>query len=149
MCSSDLIVKQKLATKRMLERANAELESKVARRTSALAQTNERLRREVAERVQAELTLREAQDELVQAAKLAVVGQMSAGITHEITQPLGAIRTLTGNSQAFLDRGDLDTVRSNLGVIARLTDPTISTIRAVAPRFSSMALRAFEPSVSA
>ena len=116
------IVKQKLATKRMLERANAELESKVARRTSALAQTNERLRHEVAERVQAELTLREAQDGLVQAAKLAVVGQMSAGITHEITQPLGAIRTLTGNSQAFLDRGDLDTVRSNLGVIARLTD---------------------------
>ena len=116
------IVKQKLATKRMLERANAELESKVARRTSALAQTNERLRREVAERVQAELTLREAQDELVQAAKLAVVGQMSAGITHEITQPLGAIRTLAGNSQAFLERGDLDTVRSNLGVITRLTD---------------------------
>ncbi len=116
------IVRQKLATKRMLERANAELESKVARRTSALAQTNERLRREVAERVQAELTLREAQDELVQAAKLAVVGQMSASITHEITQPLGAIRTLTGNSQAFLDRGDHDTVRANLGLIARLTD---------------------------
>ena len=38
------IVRQKLATRRMLERANAELESKVARRTSALAQTNERLR---------------------------------------------------------------------------------------------------------
>ena len=116
------IVRDKLAARHMLEQANAELESKVARRTSALAQTNERLRREVAERVQAELTLREAQDELVQAAKLAVVGQMSAGVTHEITQPLGAIRTLAGNSEAFLARGDLDTVRSNLGVITRLTD---------------------------
>ena len=116
------IVRDKLAARHMLEQANAELESKVARRTSALAQTNERLRREVTERVQAELTLREAQDELVQAAKLAVVGQMSAGITHEITQPLGAIRTLAGNSQAFLARDDLDTVRSNLGLITRLAD---------------------------
>lgn len=116
------IVRDKLAARHMLEQANAELESKVVRRTSALAQTNERLRREVAERVQAELTLREAQDELVQAAKLAVVGQMSAGITHEITQPLGAIRTLAGNSQAFLARDDLDTVRSNLGLITRLAD---------------------------
>lgn len=116
------IVRDKLAARHMLEQANAELEGKVARRTSALAQTNERLRREVAERVQAEMTLREAQDELVQAAKLAVVGQMSAGITHEITQPLGAIRTLSDNSQAFLARGDLDTVRSNLGVITRLTE---------------------------
>jgi two-component system C4-dicarboxylate transport sensor histidine kinase DctB len=116
------MVRQKLAAKRMLERSHAELENKVARRTSALAQTNDRLRHEVTERIQAELTLRQAQDELVQAAKMAVVGQMSAGITHEITQPLGAIRTLAGNSQGFLERGDLDTVRSNLGVIARLTD---------------------------
>jgi len=116
------LVRQKLAAKRMLERSNAELEAKVVRRTSALAQSNERLHREVAERIQAEQTLREAQDELVQTAKLAVVGQMSAGITHEITQPLGAIRTLSDNSQAFLDRGDLDTVRSNLGLITRLSD---------------------------
>ena len=103
-------------------RANAELESKVARRTSALAQTNERLRHEVAERVQAELTLREAQDGLVQAAKLAVVGQMSAGITHEITQPLGAIRTLSGNAVAFMQRGQLDAVSGNLAIMARLAE---------------------------
>lgn len=125
------IVRDKLAARHMLEQANAELEAKVARRTSALAQTNERLRHEVAERIQAEQTLREAQDELVQAAKLAVVGQMSAGITHEITQPLGAIRTLAGNSQAFLDRGDLDTVRSNLGVITRLTDQMGEIVRSL------------------
>jgi C4-dicarboxylate-specific signal transduction histidine kinase len=125
------IVRQKLATKRMLERANAELEAKVVRRTSALANTNERLRREVAERVQAEVTLREAQDELVQAAKLAVVGQMSAGITHEITQPLGAIRTLADNSQAFLQRGDLDTVGSNLGLITRLSDQMGDIVRSL------------------
>src|SRR3990167_6466630 len=63
------LVRHKLAARHMLERANAQLEAKVARRTSALAQTNERLRREVAERIQTEQNLREAQDELVQAAK--------------------------------------------------------------------------------
>lgn len=116
------LVRHKLAARHMLERANAQLEAKVARRTSALAQTNERLRREVAERIQTEQNLREAQDELVQAAKLAVVGQMSAGITHELAQPIGAIRTLSGNSAEFLKRGDLPTVDSNLSLINRLAD---------------------------
>ncbi len=116
------LVKQKLAAKRMLERVNADLESKVARRTSALATSNERLRKEIAERIQAEQTLREAQDELIQAAKLAAVGQMSTGITHELAQPVGAIRTLAGNSSAFLQRGDLQTVGSNLALITRLSE---------------------------
>lgn len=116
------LVRHKLAARHMLERANAQLEAKVIRRTSALAQTNERLRREVAERIQTEQTLREAQDELVQAAKLAVVGQMSAGITHELAQPIGAIRTLSGNSIEFLKRGDLPTVSSNLALVSRLAD---------------------------
>jgi two-component system C4-dicarboxylate transport sensor histidine kinase DctB len=116
------LVRQKLAAKRMLEKANSDLESKVVRRTSALASTNERLRKEVAERIQAEHTLREAQDELIQAAKLAAVGQMSTGITHELSQPLGAIRTLAGNSSAFLQRGDLATVGSNLALITRLSE---------------------------
>jgi C4-dicarboxylate-specific signal transduction histidine kinase len=116
------LVRQKLAAKRMLEKANSELESKVARRTSALAATNERLKKEITERIQAEQTLREAQDELIQAAKLAAVGQMSTIITHELSQPLGAIRTLAGNSSAFLNRGDLSTVRSNLSLITRLSE---------------------------
>jgi C4-dicarboxylate-specific signal transduction histidine kinase len=116
------LLRQKLAAKRMLEKANSELESKVARRTSALAATNERLKKEIAERIQAEMTLREAQDELIQAAKLAAVGQMSTSITHELSQPLGAIRTLAGNSSAFLNRGDLGTVRSNLSLITRLSE---------------------------
>jgi len=116
------IITQKLAAKRMLERANAQLEQKVARRTQALSNTNDLLRQEVKERIQAEQTLRAAQDELVQAAKLAVLGQLSTGITHELAQPLGAIRTLSGNTSEFLKRGDLDTVGSNLALINRLAD---------------------------
>jgi C4-dicarboxylate-specific signal transduction histidine kinase len=113
---------QKLEAKRQLEAANARLEQTVARRTQALSETNTRLRREVAERVQAEKTLREAQDELVQAAKLAVLGQLATGITHELAQPLGAIRTLASNTVEFLKRGTLTTVESNLALMARLAD---------------------------
>lgn len=113
---------QKLQAKRQLEQANARLEGMVAQRTLALIATNEQLRLEVQERVQAERTLRAAQDELVQAAKLAVLGQLSTGITHELSQPLGAIRTLTSNTLEFLKRGTLGTVESNLNVMARLVD---------------------------
>ncbi|WP_157270044.1 sensor histidine kinase [Azohydromonas aeria] len=116
------IVRQRLESQRLLQQANANLEQKVARRTRVLTDTNARLRREVAEREQAEQTLRSAQDELVQAAKLAVVGQLAAGITHELTQPLGAIRTLSGNAAEFLRRGNLQAVAGNLDMVARLSD---------------------------
>jgi two-component system C4-dicarboxylate transport sensor histidine kinase DctB len=116
------ILRQKLEAKALLEQANAQLESKVARRTRALTDTNARLQKEVAERQQAEQTLRAAQDELVQAAKLAVLGQLAAGITHELAQPLGAMRTLSGNAIEFMKRGNLATVEQNLGIIARLAD---------------------------
>jgi two-component system C4-dicarboxylate transport sensor histidine kinase DctB len=94
----------------------------VAARTSDLSTTNARLREEISERKNAERTLRAAQDELVQAAKLAVLGQLATGITHELAQPLGAIRTLSGNAAEFLRRGSVDTTEKNLAIISRLAD---------------------------
>ncbi|MCH7881186.1 MAG: hypothetical protein IIB69_06370 [Proteobacteria bacterium] len=61
------------------------LEQRVQRRTRELEN-------EVEERKKAEQTLRNTQAELIQAAKLAGLGQMSAGISHELNQPLTAIR---------------------------------------------------------
>jgi two-component system C4-dicarboxylate transport sensor histidine kinase DctB len=116
------IVRQKLQAKALLERANAQLEHKVARRTQALTETNLRLQKEVVEREHAEATLRAAQDELVQAAKLAVLGQLATGITHELNQPLGAIRTLAGNALEFLRRGKSESTEKNLTIITRLAD---------------------------
>ena len=94
----------------MLESANADLESKVAARTQDLLDANAHLKHEVREREQAEQSLRDAQAELVHAAKMAMMGQLAAGITHELTQPLGAIRTLSGNAEEFMRRGQLDPV---------------------------------------
>ncbi|MBP6898545.1 MAG: sensor histidine kinase [Burkholderiaceae bacterium] len=114
--------RQRQLARLRLEQVNTELEQKVARRTADLTAAIARLRKEVAERQQAERSLRATQDELVQAAKMAVLGQMATGITHELTQPLGAIRTLSGNALEFLKRGDLQTLSGNLGIIARLAD---------------------------
>jgi C4-dicarboxylate-specific signal transduction histidine kinase len=115
-------LKDRLAARDALQRAHDDLERKVAERTRELSTTNTQLQEEVAERTRAERTLREAQDELVQAGKLAVIGQLSAGLAHELNQPLAALRTLSDNARKFLERGDQDTATGNLARIAELVD---------------------------
>ncbi len=111
-----------LAARTALQRAHDHLESEVAERTAALSSTNEQLRREVAERERAERTLRDAQSGLIQAGKLASLGQLSAGLAHELNQPLAALVTLSGNSVKFLERGELEIVRSNLERVRPLVE---------------------------
>jgi two-component system, NtrC family, C4-dicarboxylate transport sensor histidine kinase DctB len=82
--------------------AQAQLEARVAERTQELAAVNEALEAEVAERRIAEENLRRAQDDLVQAAKLAALGQMSAALGHEVNQPLGALRNYAENAVTLL-----------------------------------------------
>lgn len=113
----------------LLEKANLALERNVAERTADLSDAVARLQREVAERQRAEQTLRAAQDELIQAAKLAVLGQMATGITHELSQPLGAIRTLSANATEFMRRGDLATAEKNLNIVGQLADQAGSIIQ--------------------
>lgn len=115
-------LKDRLAAQQALQQAHDELERKVDERTADLSAANYLLQDEIAERIRAERTLRAAQDELVQAGKLAVIGQLSTGIAHELNQPLAALRTLSGNGVRFLDRGDLATTRANLERIAQLVD---------------------------
>lgn len=115
-------IKERLAAREALQRAHDELEKQVGLRTGELSDTVAMLQAEVAERTRAEATLRDAQAGLVQAGKLAVIGQLSAGITHELNQPLAALRTLSGNTLKFLERGKLDTVRSNLQTIDQMAE---------------------------
>jgi len=116
------IAGERLAARAALEAANSELERKVAERTADLSAANQQLQAEVAERIRAEATLRQAQDGLLQAGKLAAVGQMSTGIAHELNQPLAALRTLSGNTQKFLARGDNATAQANLATIIGLVE---------------------------
>ncbi|WP_246221724.1 sensor histidine kinase [Marichromatium bheemlicum] len=105
-----------------LERINLELEARVATRTAELTRTNRRLRAEVDERLRAEQALRETQQALIQSAKLATLGQMSASINHELNQPLAAIRTYADNGRLLLAKGRHPEVEANLGQILALTE---------------------------
>ncbi|MDH1263828.1 MULTISPECIES: sensor histidine kinase [unclassified Pseudomonas] len=116
------VLATRLAAREALLQANNELERKIIERTADLQASNERLLAEIHERQHAETTLRQAQDELVQAGKLAVIGQMSTSIAHELNQPLAALRTLSGNTVRFLQRGAIDTASSNLQNIGELVD---------------------------
>ncbi|MFY0991274.1 sensor histidine kinase [Halomonas sp. C05BenzN] len=104
-----------------LARARDELERNVERRTRDLVETNRRLSGEIEERRRAEANLRQTRDELIQAAKLAVLGQLAAGINHELNQPLAAIRAYAENARAFLKRQRLEAASSNLDQIVELT----------------------------
>ncbi len=109
-----------LERRRALAEANLVLEDRVSKRTEALLQLNKELRREVTERQEAEAALKKAQDELVQAGKLSALGKMSAGISHELNQPLMAIRSFAENGSAFLDRDKPERAAENLSRISDL-----------------------------
>ena len=110
-------------------RARAELEQRVEARTSELQLANERLRAEVADRTKAEEDLVRTQANLIQAAKLAVLGRISAGISHELNQPLAAMRSYADNAQTYLQRGQPETALSNLVEISELTERMATIIK--------------------
>lgn len=87
------------------------------RAREALQRAHDELERKVEERTR---TLKEAQDELIHAGKLAVIGQMSAGLAHELNQPLAALHTLSDNTVKFMQRGLLEEAESNLALISEL-----------------------------
>lgn len=121
--------------RRVLARANSTLEARVSERTEALTRANLRLTREVGERRDAEAALKQAQAELVQASKLSALGQMSAGISHELNQPLMAIGSFSQNAETFLQRGDSDAAGRNLakiGLLAARMGRIIRNLRAFA-----------------
>lgn len=117
--------------------AKRELEDNVRTRTQDLQTLNTRLKQEVLERESAQQELVRAQDELVQAGKLSALGVMSASISHELNQPLAAIRSYTDNAKILLDQQRMAEVRNNLDLVGQLTErmaSIISHLRAFARR---------------
>ena len=90
---------ERQASQRQLAQMVVELDQRIAERTAELSAAN---------------------DVAVQTGKLAVLGQMAASISHEISQPLAALRTLADNASAFLARGDEQSAKSNMHLIGEL-----------------------------
>lgn len=106
----------------MQQAVRDQLEARVVERTAELAAVNVRLEAEVAERTAAEAELRRAQAGLVQAGKMAALGQMSAALSHEFNQPLAAARNYADNALVLFDRGRTADARSNIERILALID---------------------------
>jgi two-component system sensor kinase len=88
------------------------LETTVAERTAQLAKANEDLTGHLRK-------LAETQDQLVQAGKMAAVGTLIAGLSHELNNPLAVI---LGNVQAILQKSEADDrLASPLKAIERQT----------------------------
>ena len=100
-------LRQLFKAKSQLQDAHAQLERIVDSRTAELRQANDALKVQIAQRLQTE-------GELLQTSKLAVLGQMSAGLSHEVNQPLTALRALARNSQRLLEAGRTQAVADNL-----------------------------------
>lgn len=113
---------------RLLERFDQQrhhsevLEARVTERTADLHDANAQLRQEVEERRLTEARLRKTQTDLVQAGKLAALGQMSAALSHEFNQPLAAVKSYADNAATFLDRDRPEEARQNIGLISQMAD---------------------------
>lgn len=94
-------ISEQRAMARERKLAVAELERRIAERTTELTAAN---------------------DAAVQTGRLALLGQMAAGISHELSQPLTALRTLADNTNAFLHRKDMANASVNLELIGSLCD---------------------------
>ncbi len=116
------ITKLKLEKQQVLEEQNENLEFLIAERTKELESKSKSLQAEIKERINTEITLRNTQNELVHKEKLAVIGQLSAGLAHEINQPLSAISMMSANTLKFMDIGEMDEARENIKRIVRSVD---------------------------
>jgi len=92
------------------------------RESAELRQLNDRLKQEIAERERVERTLEVAEQTLAQSQKLAALGEMSAAVSHELNQPLAAMKTYLAGAKLLLQRKRLDEALSSFARIDDLID---------------------------
>ncbi|RJT28769.1 sensor histidine kinase [Mesorhizobium waimense] len=124
--------------------ARTELERRVVERTEDLSRARDRLQAEITGHRSTEAKLQVVQQELVQANRLAILGQVAAGVAHEINQPVATIRAYADNARVFLDRKQTAPAEENLGAIAALTE-RIGTITEELKAFARKGRTAAEP----
>lgn len=117
-----LFTKERMRNSNNQRNARLILEQKVKERTADLTASNTKLTTEIEQRKQTQTQLNETREELIQSAKLALIGNMSASINHEINQPLTALRSYSQNALVYQQRGQADKTKHNLELIITLSD---------------------------
>ena len=123
----------------------ARRQSAVARRESAdLRRLNARLQQVIAEREKVQKDLAVAEQTLAQSSKLAALGEMSAAVSHELNQPLAAMKTYLAGARLLLQRKRSEEALSSFQRI----DDLIERMGAITRQLKSYARKggeAFEP----
>ncbi|RLL65415.1 sensor histidine kinase [Paenirhodobacter hankyongi] len=123
----------------------ARVQSLAYRRESAdLRALNARLSREIAEREKVQKDLAVAEQTLAQSSKLAALGEMSAAVSHELNQPLAAMKTYLAGARLLLQRARTEEALSSFQRI----DDLIERMGAITRQLKSYARKggeAFEP----
>jgi two-component system C4-dicarboxylate transport sensor histidine kinase DctB len=88
----------------LLSRRTREESRRIQRESEELRVLNRRLSMEMAARQRVERTLKDAEQSLEQASKLAALGQMSAAVSHELNQPLAAMKTYLAWARLLVQR---------------------------------------------
>lgn len=92
------------------------------RESAELRALNARLQREIAERERVQKTLAVAEQTLAQSSKLAALGEMSAAVSHELNQPLAAMKTYLAGARLLLRRNRPEEALSSFGRIDGLIE---------------------------
>lgn len=114
-----------------------ELERRVAEKTRDLVEKNEMLCEEINERERTEMHLKKTQGELIQAAKMAVVGQTMTSLAHELNQPLNAMSTYLYSAKLSCESGNVAAVNKSIDQVESLShrmSKIISSLRSFAKK---------------
>jgi two-component system C4-dicarboxylate transport sensor histidine kinase DctB len=106
----------------LLSRRTRAESRRIQRESEELRVLNRRLSSEIAARKRVETSLKEAEQSLEQASKLAALGQMSAAVSHELNQPLAAMKTYLAGARLLLTRRRPDEALSSFQRIDDLID---------------------------
>jgi two-component system C4-dicarboxylate transport sensor histidine kinase DctB len=112
--------RRNIIAQRQLAAVNEQLEHRVEQRTAQLQQTNNTLVETIEKQRKTEQRLKETQNELIQAGKLALLGEMSASINHELNQPLTALRTYSETLRLMINKGKTEAFGETTDEIIKL-----------------------------
>lgn len=108
------------------------------RESASLRALNHRLQREIAERERMQQSLEVAEQSLAQSSKLAALGEMSAAVSHELNQPLAAMKTYLAGARLLVNRNRPEEALSSFKRI----DDLIERMGAITKQLKSYARKA-------